>query len=61
MAKGTEKTEHSGAKKGAGAYYGIKKGAKQHSRKKRRRDGLREVRAQGQGGAEPGAGAPGGA
>ena len=45
MAKGMEKTEHNGPKKGNGAYYGPKEGAKQHSKKKRRRDGKRVAKA----------------
>lgn len=36
MAKGTYATEHAGAKKGCGAYYGRKKEAKKVSNKLRR-------------------------
>lgn len=39
MANQAKKTEHSGSKKGAGAYWGRKKDAKHESDKKRRKDG----------------------
>lgn len=39
MANQTKKTEHSGAKKGKGAYWGRKKSAKHESNKVRREDG----------------------
>jgi hypothetical protein len=38
------KTEHSGAKKGQGAYWGHKREAKVASKKKRRLNGKAEVR-----------------
>jgi hypothetical protein len=37
------KTEHSGAKKGRGSYYGKKKDAKKESNKRRRRNGKEQV------------------
>jgi len=39
MANESKKTEHSGLKKGSGAYWGYKKDAKHESNKKRREDG----------------------
>jgi len=39
MANEAKKTEHSGSKKGNGAYWGYKKDAKHESNKKRREDG----------------------
>jgi len=39
MANEAKKTEHSGSKKGSGAYWGYKKDAKHESNKKRREDG----------------------
>ena len=36
MAYQAKKTEHSGAKKGGGAYWGLKKDAKRESNRKRR-------------------------
>jgi len=39
MANQAKKTEHSGSKKGTGAYWGRKKDAKHESNKKRRSDG----------------------
>ena len=39
MANQAKKTEHSGSKKGTGAYWGRKKDAKHESNKKRRKDG----------------------
>lgn len=39
MSQRAKKTEHSGAKKGMGAYRGGKKNAKEESNKKRRADG----------------------
>lgn len=38
MAFGAKKTEHSGSKKGNGAYYGRKKYAKKESNEKRRKN-----------------------
>ena len=38
MAWGTKKTEHAGAKKGAGAFYGRKADAKRGSNRQRRQD-----------------------
>lgn len=43
MAYSAKKTEHAGAKKGSGAFYGPKKIAKRGSNRKRRRDAKREV------------------
>ncbi len=42
MSQGATKTEHSGAKKGNGAYWGRKKYAKEESNKKRRTDGRQQ-------------------
>lgn len=44
MAQAAKKTEHSGAKKGSGAYWGRKKRAKEESNKKRRTDGLQQTK-----------------
>lgn len=38
MAHGAKKTEHAGAKKGCGAYWGRKVAAKQESNRQRRED-----------------------
>lgn len=38
MGQGAKKTEHSGAKKGSGAYWGRKVGAKKESNRQRRED-----------------------
>ena len=43
MAGKAQKTEHSGAKHGCGAYWGHKVDAKQDSRKKRRRDAKKQI------------------
>lgn len=45
MAHNTRKTEHSGAKKGRGAYWGPKKEAKKESKCQRRRSGSGECRS----------------
>jgi hypothetical protein len=45
MAYQAKKTEHSGSKKGRGAYWGPKKDAKRESNRKRRRDDRIESRA----------------
>lgn len=44
MAQAANKTEHSGAKKGSGAYWGRKKDAKDESNKKRRNDNREQVK-----------------
>ncbi|MDV6315619.1 hypothetical protein [Idiomarina sp. HP20-50] len=44
MAQNANKTEHSGAKKGRGAYWGRKKDAKEESSKKRRADEREQVK-----------------
>ena len=43
MAYGARKTEHSGPKKGRGAYWGRKCIAKKESNKKRREDGKKII------------------
>lgn len=43
MGYNAKKTEHCGAKRGRGAYYGHKKDAKQHSRKRRRSNAKKEI------------------
>lgn len=43
MAYGARKTEHSGPKKGRGAYWGRKWIAKKESNKKRREDGKKII------------------
>ena len=43
MAYRARKTEHSGAKKGKGAYWGPKKDAKRESNKRRRQEGKRRT------------------
>lgn len=45
MAYKAKKTEHSGSKKGGGAYYGIKRDAKRESTRIRRRHTQRLVQA----------------
>lgn len=40
-----KKTEHAGAKRGSGAYWGLKKDAKKESNKIRRRNAKRECRS----------------
>jgi hypothetical protein len=44
MAHGAKKTEHSGAKKGAGAYYGRKAAAKHESSRTRRKQAKAQVK-----------------
>lgn len=44
MAHAANKTEHSGAKKGSGAYWGRKQRAKEESNKKRRTDDLQQTK-----------------
>jgi len=46
MACGAKKTEHSGAKKGSGAYWGRKVAAKKESNRKRREDDKMNVTEQ---------------
>ena len=46
MANGARKTEHAGAKKGRGAYYGRKVDAKAESNRRRREDAKVEIRRQ---------------
>lgn len=45
MAHGAKKVEHSGAKKGSGAYYGRKAVAKHESSRTRRKHGKALIRA----------------
>lgn len=44
MAQGARKTEHAGAKKGRGAFYGRKAVAKAESNRRRREDAKAECR-----------------
>lgn len=44
MAQNANKTEHSGAKKGSGSYWGRKRDAKEESSKKRRADERQQVK-----------------
>lgn len=46
MANKARKTEHAGAKKGRGSYYGRKVAAKVESTRRRREDGKAEVERQ---------------
>lgn len=46
MAHQAKKTEHSGAKKGNGAYWGRKVAAKHESSRKRRQDAKAETRSE---------------
>lgn len=46
MANEAKKTEHSGAKKGNGAYWGPKASAKEESNKKRRSDAKQIVKTE---------------
>ena len=46
MANGARKTEHAGAKKGRGGYYGRKVAAKAESNRRRREDAKVEIRRQ---------------
>ncbi len=46
MSSKAERTEHSGPKKGGGAYYGRKRWAKRDSAVTRRRNGRREIATQ---------------
>jgi hypothetical protein len=46
MAWGTKKTEHAGAKKGAGAFYGRKADAKRGSNRQRRQDSKSTINAE---------------
>jgi hypothetical protein len=43
MANKAKKTEHSGPKKGRGAYYGRKRQAKHESKKRRRQQEFKEL------------------
>ena len=46
MAWGTKKTEHAGAKKGTGAFYGRKADAKRGSNHRRRQDSKSTINAE---------------
>ena len=46
MGNEAKKTEHSGSKKGNGAFWGYKEAAKKQSNKKRRDDGKKLVRSE---------------
>ena len=46
MGNEAKKTEHSGSKKGNGAFWGYKEDAKKQSNKKRRDDGKKLVRSE---------------
>lgn len=46
MAWGAKKTEHVGAKKGTGAFYGRKAAAKRSSNRKRRQDSKSTITAE---------------
>jgi hypothetical protein len=46
MAWGTKKTEHAGAKKGMGAFYGHKSDAKRGSNHRRRQDSKSTINAE---------------
>jgi hypothetical protein len=46
MAWGAKKTEHAGAKKGTGAFYGRKADAKRGSNYRRRQDGKSTINAE---------------
>jgi len=46
MAWGTKKTEHAGAKKGTGAFYGPKADAKRGSNHRRRQDSKSTINAE---------------
>lgn len=46
MAWGAKKTEHAGAKKGTGAFYGRKAEAKRASNRRRRQEGQSTINAE---------------